>query len=126
MTLLIYPHPSRLNLDYDFLFSGAIDPPTTLISLFIVAGLIAYSLWRAKKRPLLSFFILWYFGNLVVESSVFPSSWSMTSSLSAGHRSFRPIRYPCGEGLGENKGDRTQKAEGSRQKQEIEVGIQNQ
>jgi hypothetical protein len=73
VTLLLYPHPSRLNLDYDFPISrGILDPPTTLISILMVAGLIGYSIWKARKRPLLSFFVLWYFGNLVIESSVFP------------------------------------------------------
>jgi len=73
LTLLIYPHPSRLNLDYDFPISKTIlDPPTTLISVLIVLGLIGYSIWAAKKRPVLSFCILWYFGNLVIESSIFP------------------------------------------------------
>jgi hypothetical protein len=73
VTLLIYPHPSRLNLDYDFPISKTIlDPPTTLISLLIIAGLIGYSIWTAKKRPILSFCILWYFGNLAIESSIFP------------------------------------------------------
>ena len=73
LTLLIFPHPSRLNLDYDFPTSKTIlDPPTTLISILIIAGLIGYSIWTAKKRPVLSFFILWYFGNLLIESSIFP------------------------------------------------------
>ena len=73
VTLLIYPHPSRLNLDYDFPLSKTIlDPPSTLISMCLIAGLIGYSIWIAKKRPLISFFILWYFGNLLIESSIFP------------------------------------------------------
>jgi hypothetical protein len=73
VSLLIYPHPSRLNLDYDFPVSRTIlDPPTTLISILIIFGLIGYSIWTARKRPVLSFFILWYFGNLVIESSIFP------------------------------------------------------
>jgi hypothetical protein len=73
VTLLIYPHPSRLNLDYDFPISKAIlDPPMTLVSILIIAGLVGYSVWIAKKKPVLSFFILWYFGNLVIESSIFP------------------------------------------------------
>ena len=73
VTLLVYPHPSRLNLDYDFPISKTIlDPPTTLISIVIIAGLIGYSIWTAKKRPVISFCILWYFGNLVIESSIFP------------------------------------------------------
>ena len=73
LTLLVYPHPSRLTLDYDFPVSKTIlDPPTTLVSMVIIAGLIGYSIWVAKKRPMLSFWILWYFGNLVIESSVLP------------------------------------------------------
>jgi len=73
VTLLIYPHPSRLNLDYDFPISKTIlDPPATLISILIIAGLVGYSIWVAKKKPVLSFFILWYFGNLLIESSIFP------------------------------------------------------
>ena len=73
LTLLVFPYPSRLNLDYDFPVSKTIfDPPTTLISILIIAGLIGYSIWTAKKRPVLSFCILWYFGNLVIESSIFP------------------------------------------------------
>jgi len=73
LTLLVYPHPSRLNLDYDFPLSKSIlDPPTTLVSMVIIFGLIGYGFWVAKKRPILSFCILWYFGNLVIESSIFP------------------------------------------------------
>jgi hypothetical protein len=73
LTLLVYPHPSRLNLDYDFPISKTIlDPPTTLVSILIIAGLIGYSMWGAKKRPMLFFWILWYFGNLVIESSFLP------------------------------------------------------
>ena len=73
VTLLLYPHPSRFNLDHDFpLSKGTLDPPTTLLSILIVVGLIGYSIWTAKKRPLLSYCILWYFGNLVIESSIIP------------------------------------------------------
>jgi tetratricopeptide (TPR) repeat protein len=73
LTLLIYPRPSRFNLDYDFPTSKTVfDPPATLISILIVTGLIGYSIWQAKKRPLISFSILWYFGNLIIESSIFP------------------------------------------------------
>ena len=73
ITLLIYPNPSRLNLDYDFAISKTLlDPPTTLISILITAGLIGYSVLTAKKKPVFSYCVLWYFGNLVIESSIFP------------------------------------------------------
>jgi hypothetical protein len=89
VTLLIYPHPSRLNLDYDFPISKTIlDPPTTLISISIIVALIGYSLWTAKKRPVLSFFILWYFVNLVIESSIFPLEMVFE------HRLYLPVVGP--------------------------------
>jgi protein O-mannosyl-transferase len=89
VTLLIFPHPSRLNLDYDFRISKTIlDPPATLISVFIIVALIGYSIWTAKKRPVLSFFILWYFGNLVIESSIFPLEMVFE------HRLYLPVVGP--------------------------------
>jgi len=89
VTLLIYPHPSRLNLDYDFPISKTIlDPPTTLISISIIVVLIGYSFWTAKKRPVLSFFMLWYFGNLVIESSIFPLEMVFE------HRLYLPVVGP--------------------------------
>ena len=89
VTLLVFPHPSRLNLDYDFPISKTIlDPPTTLISILIIAGLVGYSIWKAKKRPVLSFFILWYFGNLVIESSIFPLE------IAYEHRLYLPAAGP--------------------------------
>ena len=69
--LLIFPHPSRLNLDYDFPLSYSLfDPITTLFSLGGIFGLIALAIYMAKKEPLLSFCILWFLGNLAIESSV--------------------------------------------------------
>ncbi|MGZ3569520.1 MAG: tetratricopeptide repeat protein, partial [Thermodesulfobacteriota bacterium] len=89
LTLLIYPHPSRLNLDYDFPISRTIfDPLTTFVSILIVAGLIGYSIWTAKKRPVLSFCILWYFGNLVIESSILPLE------MVYEHRLYLPVVGP--------------------------------
>jgi hypothetical protein len=89
LTLLVYPHPSRLNLDYDFPISKTIlDPPTTLISILIVAGLIGYGIWTAKKRPMISFCILWYFGNLLIESSIFPLE------IAFEHRLYLPVVGP--------------------------------
>ena len=73
LTLMIYPHPSRLNLDYDFTISKSLfDPITTILSLILLILFIGIGLWKMKKWPLLSFFIFWYFGNLIIESSIFP------------------------------------------------------
>jgi tetratricopeptide (TPR) repeat protein len=67
---LLWPRPSRLNLDHDFALSNSlIDPLTTIFSIFFIAALIGLAVVKARKQPLLSFCILWFFGNLVIESS---------------------------------------------------------
>jgi Flp pilus assembly protein TadD len=71
ISLLIFPHPSRLNLDHDFALSHSlIDPITTLLSIGAIAGVIGLAIYTAKRQRLLSFCILWFLGNLVIESSV--------------------------------------------------------
>lgn len=73
ITLLAYPHPGRLNLDHDFALSHSlIDPPITLLCIVAVIGLLALAIYTAKRQRLLSFCILWFFGNLAIESSVIP------------------------------------------------------
>jgi len=71
LSLLIYPHPHRLNLDYDYpLSTSLIDPATTLLALLVIAGLVAGAFLLTKKERLMSFCLLWYCGNLVIESSL--------------------------------------------------------
>jgi tetratricopeptide (TPR) repeat protein len=61
----------RLNLLHDFPVSHSfIHPITTLFSFIAILGLIVTSILLAKKERLLSFCILWFLGNLVIESSV--------------------------------------------------------
>jgi tetratricopeptide (TPR) repeat protein len=69
--ILIFPHPSRLNLDRDFVLSTSpFSPITTLLCMLAISGLIGLAIYRAKRQPLVSFGILWFFGNLIIESSV--------------------------------------------------------
>jgi tetratricopeptide (TPR) repeat protein len=71
ISLLFVPHPSRLNVDYDFSISHALlDPPSTLLCFLIIAGMIGLAFYKTKKTLLLSFAIFWFFGNLAIESSV--------------------------------------------------------
>jgi Flp pilus assembly protein TadD len=71
ISLIFWPHPSRLNLDHDFTPSNSlIDPLTTLLSALAICGFIAIAILIAKKQRLVSFCILWFLGNLVIESSV--------------------------------------------------------
>ena len=71
VSLLFYPHPSRLNLDHYFPLSHSlIDPITTLLSMASIFVLIGLAFYIAKRERLISFIILWFFGNLVIESSI--------------------------------------------------------
>jgi tetratricopeptide (TPR) repeat protein len=73
ITLIVFPHPSRLSLDYEFPLSHALlDPITTLLSLGTLAGILLIAWVKAPTERLLSFCLLWYLGNLVIESSVIP------------------------------------------------------
>jgi tetratricopeptide (TPR) repeat protein len=70
VSLLLFPAPSRLNLVHEFTTSRTlIEPITTLTSLLFLAGLAALAVVLARARRLLSFCILWFFVNLVIESS---------------------------------------------------------
>ncbi len=72
-SLLLYPNPSRLNLDYEFTISRSIlSPPTTLVCIVFILALIWLGFRLMKRRPVISFCILWFFGNLVIESSIYP------------------------------------------------------
>jgi tetratricopeptide (TPR) repeat protein len=69
--LFLFPHPSRLNLDHYFPVSlSPLDPPTTLLAMLAIIGLLATAVLCARRYRLLSFCILWFMGNLVLESSV--------------------------------------------------------
>ncbi|MDD2464679.1 MAG: tetratricopeptide repeat protein [Desulfobulbus sp.] len=71
ITLVFYPAPSRLALDYDFPVSTSLLLPlTTLYSLVGILALLVFALILFRRERLLSFCILWFFGNLVIESSV--------------------------------------------------------
>ncbi|MFH1216149.1 MAG: hypothetical protein V1706_06585 [Pseudomonadota bacterium] len=71
--LLFFPHPSRLNLDYDFPVSYSLfQPSTTFLSILCILSLILVAVCIASREPLLSYCILWFFGNLVIESTVIP------------------------------------------------------
>ena len=73
LSLLLAPLPSRLNLDHHFPISySLINPASTLPCLLFVLGLAAISIRLARKRPLFSFCLIWFWGNLLLESSFLP------------------------------------------------------
>ncbi len=63
----------RLNLDHDFLISrGFLSPPSTLLCILLIILLTVYALTHLRKRPVISFFIVWFFVNSVIEHTIIP------------------------------------------------------
>ncbi|MEJ2286209.1 MAG: tetratricopeptide repeat protein [Desulfobacterales bacterium] len=88
ISLLLWPNPSRLNLDHDFTLSySLLNPATTLISIIVIIALLAIAIMIARKEPLISFCIIWFFGNLVIESSV------IGLELVFEHRNYLPTMF---------------------------------
>ncbi|MFC1837806.1 hypothetical protein ACFLYW_03915 [Thermodesulfobacteriota bacterium] len=88
ITLLFFPVPGRLNLDYDFTLSSSLfSPVTTFVSVAALFCLLLFALLSAKKQRLFSFCILWFLGNLVIESSVIPLE------LVFEHRTYLPSTF---------------------------------
>jgi tetratricopeptide (TPR) repeat protein len=88
--LIMYPHPTRLSLLHDFDISHTlIDPPTTLLCGVAIAATLLGAVWFAKKEPLLAFSVLWFFGNLAIESSV------VSLEIIFEHRTYLPSMLVC-------------------------------
>ncbi len=86
--LFALPLPGRLNLDHQVAVSRSIlDPAATLPALLAVAGLLVAALTLARRRRLLAFAILWFLGNLAIESSV------IALELMFEHRAYLPTMF---------------------------------
>jgi len=72
-SLIVLPLPSRLNLSHAFPTSHSLlDPATTLASGIAIAAALGFAVWIARRQPLVSFAILWFFVHLLVESTILP------------------------------------------------------
>ncbi|MBU1710492.1 MAG: tetratricopeptide repeat protein [Proteobacteria bacterium] len=73
LSLLVLPLPSRLNINHDFVVSqGLFSPWYTVFSLAAFAGLLFMIVILFRKHRLLSFALLFFLINLVIESSIIP------------------------------------------------------
>ena len=73
LSLMAFPHPARLNIDHDILLSTSLTAPSsTVLSLAVIISLLLVGIFTARKLPMLAFGILWFFINLVIESTVIP------------------------------------------------------
>ena len=71
LSQIFYPVPGRLSIVHDVELSRSLfDPWTTLPAIFGVLALICFGVWQMRKRPMLSFAVLFFFLNHVIESSV--------------------------------------------------------
>ncbi len=73
ISLLLYPLSSRLSLIHDVeLSTGLWQPWSTLPALVVCLGLAGAPIWLHRKKPLLSYCLLFFFLNHLIESSIFP------------------------------------------------------
>jgi Tfp pilus assembly protein PilF len=95
LSLLFYPIGSRLTFLYDVEVSRSLlQPWTTIPSILLILFIIGFAFYIARKRPLISFCIIFYFLNHIIESSVF------SLELIYEHRNYLPsmlLFVPCAE-----------------------------
>jgi protein O-mannosyl-transferase len=86
--LIFVPFPRFLVFDWwGYPVShGLTEPLTTLFSIVFILSLLAFSVWKRKRFPLLSFGILWYFIAISLESFV-----ALGSDLYFEHRNYLPL-----------------------------------
>jgi tetratricopeptide (TPR) repeat protein len=71
ISLFLWAPPGRLNLDHDYPLSlSPIDPPTTIIAIAAILGLLVLVVYSAKKDRLVAFCILWFFITQATESTI--------------------------------------------------------
>jgi protein O-mannosyl-transferase len=73
LSLLFYPINSRLTFLYDIEVSRSLlQPWTTIPSILLILSIIGFAFYIARKRPLISYCIIFYFLNHIIEGSIFP------------------------------------------------------
>ena len=89
LTLLLFPHPSRLNLDYSFPVAlSPCHPATTLPAVLALTALVVMAVYMARKDRLFSFAIIWFLVTLSIESSF------IGLALIFEHRTYLPSVFP--------------------------------
>lgn len=86
MVWILAPSLDFLTLYHDdiAISNGLLDPPTTLASLVMIAGLIGIAFWKRKSHPLFAVGIFWYFGGHLLTATVIPLM------LAFEHRNYFP------------------------------------
>jgi len=85
ISFLLYPVDFRLMLLHDIEISHTLFTPwTTLPAILIILLMLGYALYICRKKPLISFCILFFFLNHLIEGSVIPLE------LAFEHRNYIP------------------------------------
>lgn len=73
LSQIFYPIVSRFSIAHEFTVSSSLFTPWyTLPAILLILAMIVFALLRIRKNPVLSFAILFFFGNHVIESSIIP------------------------------------------------------
>lgn len=88
LSQIFYPLPERFSIAHDVRISKSLlSPWTTLPALAGILSMIAAAFLLAKRHPLLSFSVLFFFLNHAIESSIFPIE------LVFEHRNYLPSLF---------------------------------
>jgi tetratricopeptide (TPR) repeat protein len=88
ISLLLYPLGTRLTLEHDIQISRSLlEPWSTLPAFLIIIFAIGYALWSARRKPLFSFCILFFFVNHLIEGTIIPLD------LIFEHRNYVPAMF---------------------------------
>jgi tetratricopeptide (TPR) repeat protein len=97
LSQIFYPIPARLSIEHDITISTSLFHPwTTLLSFFFIILSILWGFLQIHKRPILSFAILFFFLNHLIEGSIIPLE------LIFEHRNYMPslfVFWPIAAGL---------------------------
>ena len=73
MSLLAWPVPSRLAMEhYPLISTSLFNPFTTIPAILTIAALVFLAVRFRKRFPVITFGIVWFFMNLVIESTIVP------------------------------------------------------
>src|SRR6056297_2025114 len=69
--LMVFPQPNRLLLDHDYPLSDSLAAPfTTALSAGMIVGILAAVIFLSRRYRLVAFCLIWFLGNLLIESSI--------------------------------------------------------
>jgi len=73
ISLLLYPMPHRLCILHDISISHSlVDPLTTIIAIIVIVAILCLAIMNSRKWPFVSYCVIFFFLNHLIESSVFP------------------------------------------------------